>query len=88
MQTTKAVKVVPGQIEFTPEYAGLVFQDLGYVERKMEESQKSEERSYGELNFYWSITPKGAAHFGEMKPYIEPLYYSALKILGLIPKGS
>lgn len=86
MPTTKAVKVVPGQIEFTPEYAGLVFQDLGYVERKMEESQKPEEGSYGKPNFYWAITPKGAEHFEEMKPYIEPLYHAALKILGLIRK--
>jgi hypothetical protein len=86
MPTTKAVKVVPGQIEFTPEYAGLVFQDLGYVERKREESRQPAEGAYGELSFYWAITPKGAEHFDEMKPYIEPLYYSALKILGLIPK--
>jgi hypothetical protein len=86
MPTTKAVKVVPGQIEFTPEYAGLVFQDLGYVERKMEESCQPEVGFHDDLNFYWSITPKGAAHFDEMKPYIEPLYYAALKILGLISK--
>jgi hypothetical protein len=86
MQKTKAIKVVPGQVEFTPEYAGLVFIELGYVKTKMDETRKTEELPYGESNFYLSITPKGVEHFEEMKPYIDPLYYSALKILGLIPK--
>jgi hypothetical protein len=88
MPATKSIKVVPGQIEFTPEYAGWVFQDLGYVERKLQEGHQPEEAFYDDLNFYWAITPKGAEHFDEMKPYMEPLYYSALKILGLIPKGA
>ncbi len=88
MPATKSFKVVPGQIEFTPEYAGFIFQDLGYVERKVEDNPRPKEGSYDELNFYWAITLKGAEHFEEMKPYMEPLYYSALKILGLIPKGA
>jgi hypothetical protein len=84
MQNTKSVKVVPGQIAFTPEYAGLVFLDLGYVERKLDGTRKPEEWSYGESDFYLAITPKGVEHFEEMKPFVDPLYIAALTILGMI----
>ena len=86
MQNTKSIKVIPGQIEFTPDYAGLVFQDLGYVERKLDTTRKPEDWSYGESDFYLAITPKGMEHFAEMKPYVDPLYLSALTILGMVPK--
>jgi len=86
MHKTKSVKVAPGQIAFTPEYAGMVFQDLGYVERKLDGNRKPEDWSFGESDFYLSITPKGVEHFAEMKPYVEPLYVSALTILGIITK--
>lgn len=86
MQKTKSVKVVPGQIEFTPDYAGLVFLDLGYVERKLDGNRQPEDWSYSETDFYLAITPQGVAHFEEMRPYIEPLYISALAILGMVSK--
>ncbi len=84
MQKEKSVKVVPGQIAFTPEYAGLVFQDLGYVERKLDATRKPEDWSFGESDFYLAITPKGVEHFEEMKPFVDPLYIAALTILGMI----
>jgi DNA-binding MarR family transcriptional regulator len=88
MEKTKSFKIIPGQIEFTPEYAGLVFEDMGYVERKLDESRKPEDWSYGESNFYLAITPKGAEHFSEMKPYVDEVYRTALMVLGIISKAA